>query len=63
MQHREQQAEQSVLPSIFAEGYFTARLVKGEAPDYGYPANHLPVPTVEDMEVESCFIAARNKAK
>lgn len=64
MENRNQQTgPSSGLPSIFADGYFTARLVNGDAPDYGYPANHLPEPTVEEMEVESCFIAALNKAK
>ena len=51
------------LPSIFAQGYFTERLLKGDKPNYGYPVNHLPEPTVEEMEVETCFIAALNKAK
>ena len=42
---------------IFIDGYFGKRILSGETPNYGYPANHLPSVKNASMEVVTGFIA------
>jgi hypothetical protein len=54
-------AAQEALRSHFLDGWFTRAFDSGERPAYGYPANHLPEPNVESMEIETAFFAARKE--
>jgi hypothetical protein len=43
----------------FLNGYFTERFAMGDRPSYGYPKNHLPETTLEEIEVVTGFMAAK----
>jgi hypothetical protein len=45
----------------FIEGWFTQMFNSGRNPSYGYPANHLPDPKVDGMDVQTTFFT-RSKA-
>lgn len=49
--------------SLFIDGYFTKRILRGDVPKYGYPKNHLPEVGSASMEVVTGFITAFATAK
>lgn len=49
-------------PCSFVSGYFTDQFAAGERPDYGYPKNHLPETTLDNMEVVTGFMASQKKS-
>jgi hypothetical protein len=58
MQARKQKASVPKRP-LYLEGYLTGLFDSGEEPRYGYPKNHLPPTSEEDMEVVTGFLAAQ----
>lgn len=44
--------------SRYIDGYFTRRIMAGDRPKYGYPANHLPETNGETMELVTSFVAS-----
>ena len=62
-------AEREVRPhewgedALFIRGYFSDRIRKGETPNYGYPANHVPTTTIPHMEVETGYLTALRSRK
>lgn len=49
--------------SIWSDGYYARRIAAGDRPDYSLPKTSLPIPTIEEMEIESCYLAALKKEK
>lgn len=49
------------IPPLFISGYFSDCLAKGDRPDYGYPANHLPETTIDRMEIHTSFMISRKR--
>ncbi len=44
--------------SLFIQGYFGDRILNGDIPNYGYPANHVPETNSPPMKVITGYIAA-----
>lgn len=44
---------------LYLEGYLTKLFDCGEEPRYGYPKNHLPPTSDEEMEVVTGYLAAQ----
>lgn len=44
----------------FADGYFSSRILAGDKPDYGYPANHLPDVGDKEIELKTSFVEGRS---
>ncbi|MEH2481543.1 hypothetical protein V1282_004900 [Nitrobacteraceae bacterium AZCC 2146] len=44
----------------FLAGYFTEQFSAGKRPEYGYPKNHLPDTTLENIEVITGFMAVKS---
>lgn len=44
---------------LYLEGYLTKLFDSGEEPRYGYPKNHLPPTSDEEMEVVTGYLAAQ----
>lgn len=56
------QGEEGLNSQMFVSGWFTAKCLNGDEPNYGYPKNHLPETTISEMRVETGFLSSR-KAK
>ncbi|SDO49162.1 hypothetical protein [Afipia sp. GAS231] len=48
---------------LFIKGYLTDRFAAGKRPIYGFPTNHLPETTGEDMEATTGFLAPCDTTK
>ena len=49
--------------SLFIEGYFSDLILRGDRPKYGYPTNHVPETTIEQMTVVTGYVAALKSQK
>jgi hypothetical protein len=63
MAERQERPHDQSEGSLFVKGYFTDRIRKGERPQYGYPANHVPETTFPHMEVETGYLTALRSRK
>ncbi len=49
------------LPPVFIDGYLTQRILKGDRPDNGYRANHLPEAVIPELDLITGYMKTYGK--
>lgn len=63
MENSENMVHEGNTPSLFIDGYFDQLIQAGKRPSYGYPTNHLPETTIDEMDVVTGFMVATKSKK